>query len=93
MLTKDVSLELEQAIAGLIAEGKEPTVALVKTRLKTAIPMPALIRTIKSWKNTNRVPKIEVATPQTKEVDRIAQLEQQVADLQQRLNALEAKLG
>ena len=92
MLTKDVSLELEQAIASLIAEGKEPTVALVKTRLKTAIPMPALIRTIKSWKSTSRVPKIEVATSQVNEIDRIAELEQQVADLQLRLTALEEKL-
>ncbi len=92
MLTKDVSLELEQAIASLIAEGKEPTVALVKARLKSSVPIPALISTIKSWKSTSRVPKIEVATSQTKEVERIAELEQQVADLQLRLNALEAKL-
>ncbi|ANS86122.1 hypothetical protein RJD38_02510 [Vibrio scophthalmi] len=93
MLTKDVSLELEQIITTLIAEGKEPTVALVKARLKTSVPMPALISTIKSWKSSNRVPKIEVAAEKKPESDRITQLEAQVLELQQRLAALEAKLG
>lgn len=93
MLTKDVSLELEQIITTLIAEGKEPTVALVKARLKTSVPMPALISTIKSWKSSNRVPKIEVAAENKPESDRITQLEAQVLELQQRLAALEAKLA
>ncbi|EGU48204.1 hypothetical protein VII00023_20857 [Vibrio ichthyoenteri ATCC 700023] len=93
MLTKDVSLELEQIITALIAEGKEPTVALVKARLKTSVPMPALISTIKSWKSSSRVPKIEVAAEAKPESDRITQLEAQVQELQQRLAQLEAKLG
>lgn len=93
MLTKDVSLELEQIITALMAEGKEPTVALVKARLKTSVPMPALISTIKSWKSNSRVPKIEVAAEAKPESDRITQLEAQVQELQQRLAALEAKLG
>ncbi|WP_114765172.1 hypothetical protein [Vibrio rhodolitus] len=93
MLTKDVSQELEQAIEQLIQEGKEPTVALVKARLKTSVPMPALISTIKSWKNSQRVPKIEVAAESKAEPDRIAELEAQVKELQQRLAAIEAKLA
>ncbi|WP_194437248.1 hypothetical protein [Vibrio fluminensis] len=92
MLTKDVSQELEQIIKALIQEGKEPTVALVKARLKTSVPMPALISTIKSWKSSQRVPKVEVSSESKTEPDRIAELEAQVKDLQQRLAAIEAKL-
>ncbi|GAB2666218.1 hypothetical protein [Vibrio panuliri] len=92
MLTKDVSRELEQVIDQLVREGKEPSVALVKARLKTSVPMPALITTIKSWKNSQRVPKVEVATKENAESDRIAQLEALVRDLQLRLAAVEEKL-
>ncbi|OLQ91697.1 hypothetical protein BIY22_17225 [Vibrio panuliri] len=92
MLTKDVSRELEQVIEQLVREGKEPSVALVKARLKTSVPMPALITTIKSWKNSQRVPKVEVATKENAESDRIAQLEALVRDLQLRLAAVEEKL-
>ncbi|ROV59898.1 hypothetical protein EGH82_11605 [Vibrio ponticus] len=93
MLTKDVSQELEQVIETLVQEGKEPTVALVKARLKTSIPMPALISTIKSWKNSQRIPKIEVSAESKPQPDRITELEAQVKDLQQRLAAIEAKLA
>ncbi|QXO16708.1 MULTISPECIES: hypothetical protein [Vibrio] len=93
MLTKDVSQELEAILTSLQQEGKEPTVALVKSRLSTPVPMPALITTIKSWKSANRVPKVEVAAPVASETDRITQLEQQVADLTSRLQALEQKLA
>ncbi len=60
MLTKDVSEELKSVLEGLQAQGKEPTVALVKARIITSVPMPALITTIKSWKSADRVPKVEV---------------------------------
>ena len=50
MLTQDVSNELERVLQQLSFEGKEPTVALVKSRLNTAVPIPALITVIKSWK-------------------------------------------
>lgn len=93
MLTKDVSQELEAILTSLQQEGKEPTVALVKSRLSTPVPMPALITTIKSWKSPNRVPKVEVAAPVASEMDRITQLEQQVVDLTSRLQALEQKLA
>lgn len=93
MLTKDVSQELEAILTRLQQEGKEPSVALVKSRLSTPVPMPALITAIKSWKNANRVPKIEVAAKADNENDRITQLEQQVAELTSRLQALEQKLA
>ncbi len=93
MLTQDVSQELKDVLEQLHQEGKEPTVALVKARLSTPIPMPALITALKSWKNANRVPKVEIAAKQQSEQDRISELEKQVAELQQRLTALESKLG
>ncbi|MGF1911031.1 hypothetical protein L4C38_16475 [Vibrio kasasachensis] len=92
MLTKDVSQELEQAIEQLVREGKEPTVALVKSRLKFPVPMPALITTIKSWKNSQRVPKVEISKPDVQVDNKVSQLEKQVAELTLRIEQLEAKL-
>ena len=88
MLTKDVSDELKSVLEGLQAQGKEPTVALVKARMSTPVPMPALITTIKSWKSANRVPKVEVAAPQDNATDKLAQLEQQVIALTERVTQL-----
>ncbi|MGF1837054.1 hypothetical protein [Vibrio atlanticus] len=92
MLTKDVSEELKSVLEGLQAQGKEPTVALVKARMSTSVPMPALITTIKSWKNANRVPKVEVATQEEPALDRVSQLEKQILELTTRVATLEAKL-
>lgn len=92
MLTKDVSEELKSVLEGLQAQGKEPTVALVKARMSTSVPMPALITTIKSWKSANRVPKVEVATQEEPALDRVSQLEKKVLELTARVATLEAKL-
>ncbi|PMG30010.1 hypothetical protein [Vibrio splendidus] len=92
MLTKDVSEELKSVLEGLQAQGKEPTVALVKARMSTSVPMPALITTIKSWKSANRVPKVEVATQEEPALDRVSQLENQILELIARVATLEAKL-
>ncbi|ASI95692.1 hypothetical protein [Vibrio rotiferianus] len=93
MLTQDVTKELEAVMEQLQQQGKEPTVALVKARMKTPVPMPALIATIKSWKNANRIPKVEVAVQTPKEEDRITSLENTVAQLVTRVEELEAKLS
>ncbi|MEZ9521631.1 hypothetical protein AB4155_19130 [Vibrio splendidus] len=92
MLTKDVSEELKSVLEGLQAQRKEPTVALVKARMSTSVPMPALIMTIKSWKSANRVPKVEVATQEEPTLDRVSQLEKQILELTARVATLEAKL-
>lgn len=92
MLTHDVSSELKEVLETLHKEGKAPTVALVKARMSTPVPMPALITTIKSWKQSHKVPKVEVALQQPDEHDRIKQLEDQVTRLTKRLEALENKL-
>ncbi len=93
MLTQDVTKELEHVLDTLQQQGKEPTVALVKARLSTSIPMAALITAIKSWKNANRVPKVEVAVQTITEADRISQLEHTVALLTQRIEQLELQLN
>ncbi|MFH4748758.1 hypothetical protein WMQ67_20860 [Vibrio harveyi] len=93
MLTQDVTKELEAVMEQLQQQGKEPTVALVKARMKTPVPIPALIATIKSWKSANRIPKVEVAVQKPKEEDRLAALEETVAKLTARVEELEAKLS
>lgn len=90
MLTKDVSAELESVLQTLKEQGKEPTVAIVKSRLSSSVPMPALIATIKSWKSINRIPKVEIAQPAETSEIRIAKLEDQIAALTARIDALES---
>ncbi|MGF1747637.1 MULTISPECIES: hypothetical protein [Vibrio] len=91
MLTKDVSTEIHAVLTSLHEEGKEPTVALVKGRLSTKVPMPALITVIKSWKANQHVPKIEVAADNSSlsQEARITALEAQVQLLITRLEKLE----
>ncbi|MFA0440750.1 hypothetical protein BCU70_13835 [Vibrio sp. 10N.286.49.C2] len=95
MLTKDVSAEIQAVLATLSKEGKEPTVALVKGRLTTKVPMPALITVIKSWKSNQHVPKVEIAADADALTQhaRIEALEAQVALLTTRLEKLENTHG
>ncbi|MGY5512174.1 hypothetical protein ACXHQ0_10245 [Vibrio antiquarius] len=93
MLTQDVTKELEAVMEQLQQQGKEPTLALVKARLKTPVPMPALITAIKSWKSAQRVPKVEVAAQAHTDNDRLAALESTVKKLVARIEELEAKLS
>ncbi|GAD88988.1 MULTISPECIES: hypothetical protein [Vibrio] len=89
MPTKEVTDELNQVFLSLEAEGKEPTLALVKARLASKIPMPALISAIKNWKSSKRVPKIEVADDSRSADCKIEALEQQIVALTRRIEALE----
>lgn len=91
MLTKDVSDELQSVIDSLVAQGKKPSVALVKARLTTPVPMPAIIATIKSWQSSSRIPKVEVAASENAQ-DKISSLEQEVASLNKRVADLETRL-
>ena len=88
---KNVTDELQKILQDLTDEGKKPTTALVRSRLTTQVPMPAIITAVKSFKSTSNIPKIEVTeTPLTAD-ERITQLELQVKELSQRLAALENK--
>ena len=91
MITKDITQELQSILEQLHQQGKEPSVALVKSRLSIPVPMPAIITNIKMWKSNRQVPKVEVNAA-TSAMDKMAQLEQQVVLLTQRIDALEAKL-
>lgn len=93
MQTHDVTQELHRVLSAITEEGKEPSVALVKSRLSIPVPMPAIIILLKSWKSSHKVPKVEVASTENtlSAEERIAQLEKLVNDLSQRLAALERK--
>ena len=93
MLSQDVSNELQTILERLRDEGKEPTVALVKARLSVKVPMPALITTIKRWKSTSQVPKIEVALKEPDNNERIKELEKTIQNLVKRIEYLELHLG
>lgn len=90
-MMKNVTDELQKIMQDLINEGKKPTTALVKSRLSTQVPMPAIITAIKSFQASAHVPKIEVRESALTADERIIQLEQQVRELTLRLNALENK--
>lgn len=93
MLTQDVTKELESVLTTLQQQGKEPTVALVRARMSTSVPMAALIAAIKSWKNANRVPKVEIVAKTSGDTDRITQLEQTIVQLTQRIEQLEQQIN
>lgn len=89
--TKEITDELNTIFQSLEQQGKEPTLALVKARLSCKVPMPALIMAIKNWKSTKRVPKIEVAVDPLIPATKIAELEQKIVELTQRIERLEGK--
>lgn len=93
MPTTDITKELENIIRQLNDEGKAPTTALVKARLGSSIPIPAIVAAIKSWKATKRIPKVEVQSPinQAQEA-KIAALESRVCQLETKLAQLETQL-
>ncbi|MDO6707788.1 hypothetical protein [Photobacterium sp. 1_MG-2023] len=85
---------LERAIQSLISEGKEPSVALVKARLREPLPIPVIIQALKSWKQHAQLPDIPQAKAKPlNDQARIAQLESQVAELTERLAALEQRIA
>ncbi|MEZ8027710.1 hypothetical protein [Enterovibrio norvegicus] len=87
----DFTAMLEQAIHSLIADGKEPSVALIKSRLTGAVPMPLIISALQRWKKNGVVPKIEKVSVDKSAEARIAELEQQVSTLTERIEALEKR--
>ncbi|WEM42831.1 hypothetical protein PTW35_03055 [Photobacterium sp. DA100] len=90
-MSSEITQALSEAIESLVAEGKEPSVALIKSRLADPLPMPLIIKALQSWKSSARVPRIEKVDPQPSAEARIAALEQQVASLTARLEQLESR--
>jgi len=90
-MSSEITQALEGAITSLIAEGKEPSVALIKSRLVDPLPMPLIIKALQAWKKNAKIPKIEKSAPALTQEERIKQLEQQVAALNDRLDQLESQ--
>ncbi len=88
---KNVTDELQQILQNLVDAGKKPTTALVRARLTTQIPMPAIIAAVKSFTSTASIPKIEIKETEKTAEQRIAQLECQLKELSHRLAILESK--
>lgn len=88
-MSSEITQALEQAINSLVAEGKEPSVALIKSRLANPLPMPLIIKALQAWKKNAKVPKIEKTEPTISIEERVKQLEQQVAALTARIEQLE----
>lgn len=92
MLTKDMSAELEAIFQQLQQQNKEPTLALVKARLTKPVPLPAIISAISRWKSNLQMLNVEITKndlPHQSDRIRIEKLEQQVAELCQRVADLE----
>lgn len=87
----DFTPQLEQTIQSLVNDGKEPSVALIKGRLTSPVPMPLIISALQRWKKSGTVPKVELVKKQDDANARIQALEAQVEALTKRLEALEQR--
>ncbi|BEU03881.1 hypothetical protein OAG1_26810 [Agarivorans sp. OAG1] len=85
------------AIKALLDENKQPTLALVKGKLTTRLPMPTVIAALNAYKKDPSIVENLVAeAPPVKEApkaieQRVMELESQVQLLLQRIEQLEAK--
>lgn len=84
------------AIKSLVDENKEPTLALVKSRLTSRIPMPIVIDAIKAYKQNPNIikqlatpPALNKTEPKHTLEQRVTELETQVAQLLKRIEHLE----
>ncbi|WP_369925939.1 hypothetical protein [Photobacterium sp. NCIMB 13483] len=85
-----ITQEIEQVIASLVAENKQPSTALIKARLTTPLPIPIIIKALQAWQKNAKVPHIEKQQQVLTTEQRLEQLEQQVLTLSTRLARLEA---
>ncbi|CEO38277.1 hypothetical protein C0Z01_16030 [Photobacterium kishitanii] len=85
-----ITQEIEQVIKQLVTEKKQPSVALIKARLTTSLPIPVIIKALQAWQKNAKVPHIEKQHRVLTAEQRIEQLEQQVLALSTRLARLEA---
>lgn len=85
----DVSHELGQVLQQLKAEGKQPSVALIKSRLSQPVPLPLIVSWLARDKAGHRpIDTSTSAVPEPTLAERVGQLERQVATLQAQLNQL-----
>lgn len=86
-----ITQEIEQVIKRLVIENKQPSVALIKARLTTSLPIPVIIKALQAWQKNAKVPNIEKQQRVLSSEQRIEQLEQQIIALSTRLARLEAE--
>ena len=86
----ETSTILENAIKALLDENKQPTVALVKTKLSQPVALPLVIQAVQNWKQLKQMPQQEVALKIPNVEERIALLEAQVNALTARILQLES---
>ncbi len=96
-MTSQLTHHIEQAIQALIADGKEPSVALIKTRIRCKAPIPLIIHTLQLWKRTRLLPKNEngpkkITEKENPPQDRILTLEKEIENLKARVVFLESRL-
>ena len=96
-MTTSLTHHIERAIQELMADGKEPSVALIKTRMKCTVPIPLIIQSLQLWKRTRLLPKKPAQTKDITEKkiqpqERILKLEKEIESLKERVMILESKL-
>ena len=57
-----ISEEILTIANQLANQGKKPTVALIKTKLKQAAPLPVIINTLKTWQHEPEFTALETST-------------------------------
>ena len=90
---------IHDAANALAREGKKPSVALIKSRLKQPASMRDIIETLKVWrfdpdaKSELEVAPATVISESTDIAAAIAPLQQEIQQLQQEVQALKAELN
>lgn len=75
------------ALAKLVAEGKEPTVALVKAKLTQSVPMPVIIDVLSKYKkdpsnfNLQTENTVKIAAAQQQDESQLDRIEQKLDKL------------
>lgn len=91
------SPEIARICAKLVADGKEPTIALIKAKLSTKTALPLIIDGLKRWKNNPNAPiEAEVAEQKPEPLSlaqRVSDLERLVAQLTNEITELKNKLS
>ncbi len=85
----NINDELTLALTSLTNEGKELSVAKVKARLSTSIPIPIIIQALQAWKKNQRIPEITTTSVLMTPEMRITELEAQIKKLTERIENLE----
>ncbi|MBQ4814321.1 hypothetical protein J8M20_23355 [Pseudoalteromonas luteoviolacea] len=82
---------VQKAIRTLVSEGKTPTVATVKSKLTSSVPMPVIIAALTSYKNAPDSIEHDVPEQDASEPDALSQLDRIEAKLDKLLAILEER--